>query len=414
MAPTLIRRLEQALGTDISYLARSGLWMNLHVLIVTLVSFLLALVFANYLPQEVYGRYQYLLSFTAILGAFTMTGMNYAITQAVARGHEGMVRRAVVLQLSWGALPACLGLLVATPFVLQGDLELAAGIAFTGVLVPITNAFNTYLALLNGRKMFRSAFFSNAIVSGAYFVSMLFTVFFFKSALILLVVNLSVSALVLFFLYRHVIRAYPPNESDDPETIPYGKQLSLSYAYSLVIRQLDTIIVFHVLGPISLAVYSIASAIPERIAGLFRFLFTASLPKFSAQSREQIQHTLAPRMVKVALVGLLTAGVYTIASPYIFHYLFPLYLESLPLSQVYSLILISVAANLSVSALLSQRLKTELHLFNTIMPTIQLVLQLVLIFPFGLLGVLWARIASAVLELVVSAALLKAPVTSRT
>jgi O-antigen/teichoic acid export membrane protein len=123
-------------------------------------SFILAIAFANLLPAEVYGAYQYLLSFSAIIGALTLTGMNHAITQSVARGHEGEMRHAVALQLSWGCVPFFASLAGAGYFLFQGDQSAAIGMIAIGILVPLANAFNTYSAFLSGRKKFKLGFFS--------------------------------------------------------------------------------------------------------------------------------------------------------------------------------------------------------------------------------------------------------------
>jgi O-antigen/teichoic acid export membrane protein len=208
--------------------------------------------------------------------------------------------------------------------------------------------------------------------------------------------------MAMFGLYIWTTRTYVPNTSRDPEAIPYGKHLSFMYAFSLIVRQADSILVFNVLGAAALAVYTIATAIPERLSGFFRFLFIAALPQFSNRTKKSIRDSILPKALKVTIAGLVLTLIYVIAAPYLFAVFFPRYMESLAYSQLYALIMIAAAGNLSVSALLSQRLKGELYFFNIALPLLQIILLVALIFPFGMVGVLVARIIGTVCETLVS------------
>ena len=114
-------------------------------------------------------------------------------------------------------------------------------------------------------------------------------------------------------------------------------------------------------------------------------------------------------MLRVTGVAAIIAVVYILFAPLFFSLLFPQYMESIPYSQFYALILIAAAGNLSTSALLSQRLKAELYIFNTALPLLQLILQAVLILLYGLWGILFARVLISFLEVIVSVALLYMP-----
>jgi O-antigen/teichoic acid export membrane protein len=387
------------------YLATSGFWMNAQVLFLSVGSLFLAIAFANLLPAETYGVYQYLLSFSTIIGALTLTGMNYAVTQAVARGYEGVVRESVRTQLRWSVIPLLCGIGVGVYYLLQGNAELGYGLFLIGVFTPLIYAFNTYIAFLNGKKEFKQTFVYGVVLNGAYYGSILLATVYLKEALLLLLVNLLVNAAVTVALYMRTLARYRPNRSIDTETLPYGKHLSLMYVPTLVIRQLDNILVFQMLGPVQLAVYSFASTVPERIAGFFKFAFTAALPKFSTRTRESIQSSLLSKMMFMTAAGLVIALLYIAAAPYVFALLFPAYLEAIPYSQLYALLIVASASNLSTSALLSQQLKRELYIFYTVTPFVQLTFQVALLWSFGLWGLIVGRIISSVLDTVVSTAL---------
>ncbi|MGH7174938.1 MAG: hypothetical protein ACREGR_01095, partial [Minisyncoccia bacterium] len=88
-AVRFLRWSEKYTKTDMVYLAGAGFWSNLNFVIVSVFALLLSIAFANFLPKDVFGLYQYLLSLSALLTAITLASMNFAVSQSVARGFEG-------------------------------------------------------------------------------------------------------------------------------------------------------------------------------------------------------------------------------------------------------------------------------------------------------------------------------------
>ena len=63
------------------------------------------------------------------------------------------------------------------------------------------------------------------------------------------------------------------------EDILYGKHVSIMSAVGTLANQLDNILVYHLLGPASLALYSFATIIPERIRTFLVLLQLSRSPK---------------------------------------------------------------------------------------------------------------------------------------
>lgn len=376
------------------YLATTGWWTNLTVLMVTGFAFLLSIAFANLVPKEVFGVYQYLLSLSSIVGALTMTGMNYAVTQAVSRGHEGVLRTSVRLQIQWGLVPLAAGLASAGYYASQANYEIATGLAFIAIFVPLLNAWNTYAAFLNGKREFKQLFVTGAITNTAYFAGMMIAMVLLKTSIALLVVNLAVNTAVTFGLYVYILRQYAPTDTEDPEALRFGGDLSITNIFATFAAQLDTILVFHFLGAAPLAVYNFACAIPERIGGLFKFLVYAGLPKFSTQSRTELQQSLVAKTWRAMFAGLIVALLYIVVAPILFHLLFPKYLDSLPLSQLYAFAIVATAGALPVTAIIAQKLKREIYIVRIVGPIVHIALQVSLLFLYGLVGILIGRLLS--------------------
>ncbi|HEV7121319.1 MAG TPA: oligosaccharide flippase family protein, partial [Candidatus Paceibacterota bacterium] len=154
---------------DVAYYLTSGFWLNANSAVTLLLSFGISIAYANFLPKEVYGTYQYLLSLFSILGAFTLSGMNSAITRSVARGYEGALRSSILPQLRWNLISTGIALCFTAYYFLHAEQTLSLGMAFIAIALPIITTFNSYGAFLIGKKAFRTFFAYSSAVSIAYY-----------------------------------------------------------------------------------------------------------------------------------------------------------------------------------------------------------------------------------------------------
>ncbi len=413
-AVALLRWSEKYTKTDMVYLAGAGLWGNLNLVITSVLALLLSIAYANLLPAVVFGTYQFLLSLSAIVTAMTLAGMNNAVSQAVARGYEGVLRDSVRVQLKWSAVPTAAGLAVAGYYFLHGNHTIAIGLVIVALLSPVTNAFNTYGAYLNGKREFRTGFFYSTIIALAYYASIFWAVAFLKNATLLILVNLGVNALATAYVYRLTIRRYQPNDSTDLEAITYGKHLSVMNAFGTIVTQLDSVLVFHFLGAVNLALYTFATSVPGRLGGLSKFISVAALPKFANQSPSEIKKNILPKSLRAGLAGLGLAIVYAFFSPLIFRFLFPQYVDAVPFTQIYALIIATTAVrNVTTTALLAQRLRRELYVYNIIGPIVLLAVEIPLLIYYGILGLLVAKLFADLFNVALSIALLYLADSSR-
>lgn len=390
----LLRWSERYTKTDMLYLAGVGLWTNLNFGITTVLAFLLSVAFANLLPRDVYGVYQYLISISALISAVCLGGMNAAVTPSVARGFEGDLRASIRAQLYWNIVPTLIGLGVAVYYALHANTTIAVGMVGVALLSPLVSAFNTYGAFVGGKRDFRTLFVYTTIINVAYYVCIFAALAFVPNATFLVFVNLGVNAAATIFVYRRTLKKYKPNDKVDPETVPYGAHLSVMSAFGTVISQLDSVLVFHFLGPVSLAVYSFATLIPERLGGLFGFIGSAALPKFATRTVGELKDSIWGKTVRAAIAGALGALVYALAAPWLFKLFFPKYLDAIFYTQVYSVIVVFIAANLVSSALQAKGLKRELYITSFVNPVLLIALQIPLLLVYGIMGMLVARIIS--------------------
>jgi len=406
----LLGRAEAYMGTDMAYLASAGFWMNLAVVASSLLTLGLYLIFARVVPKEVFGTYQYLLSLGVLISALTLTGMNSAVVRSVARGFEGTYKRAVRYQLLWGMLPLLAALGIALYYYVNGNAMLAIALVAIGLFAPINNAFNTYGAYLQGRKDFRGFFWYNLSLNLVYHGAMGVAAFYATGALILLFANLVSQGAGMYLLYRRTLAAHPPNEAEDPEAMTYGKHLSLMGFFSAVGVQADNILAFHYLGPAALAVYAFSTAIPDRLAGLLKFLPSAALPKLATKSPDEIRSSFMHKRIGLIAAGALVIVIaYILAAPWIYTYLFPTYMESVSFSQIYAFTILATLANFFAAGLTAGGRTRSLYIYNVAAPVMQIGMQWAGVLIAGLLGLIVAKTISAFFALGLSALLVYLP-----
>ncbi len=384
-----LRWTEKYTKTDMVYLFQTGFWMNLNNIMVTVLSLLLSIAFANLLSPATYGAYQYLISLSALAGSLMLGGMASAVTQAVARSYEGVLVTSVRAQLRWAVIPALLSLLGAIYYFINGNNEVGFGLVCIALLTPLVNSFSTYGAFLNGKKEFRQGFYFSTIVTLTYYASIFLAIIFLKSAPFLIFVNLASNTLATIYVYHRTLKLYKPNKSVDPTTLSYGKHLSIINTFGTILTQLDSILVFHFLGPVQLAVYSFASMIPERAAGFFNFVGAAAMPKFANQSLESIRENIFSKVLRTAIAGSIITLLYILAAPFLFRLLFPQYLSAIIYTQIYApVILLMAVVNVTNTTLYAKRLTREIYVVGFIQPVLLIGLQLPLLLLYGILGCL--------------------------
>lgn len=391
----LLKWAERRTRTNIHYLLYSGFWMNASTIVISGLAFGVYVLAAHVLPKDTYGTYQYLLSLNAVALGLTLTGMNSALSRAVAQGNEGTVRVSIPIQFIWSLLASAGALGLGIYYFLGGNLLLALGCLAISFTVPITAAYNSYGAVLLGRGDFRSGFWYGLLVALPTYAAIVASMIWVPYALAIFIGNVAVTALMTFIAYRHIATHRPLSGPIDASSLGYGKHLSLMNIAGAIAAQADTLLAFHFLGSAQVAVYAFSTAIPDRVGSLLKFIPAAALPRFSERPIHDIRASLGKKLAGLALLGLLLAGVYAFIAPTIFRIFFPAYMESVPFSQWYSIAILAIIGTVITSALTAHRSIRQLYIINVIVPVLQVASQLVGVLNWGLWGLIGAKVLSS-------------------
>lgn len=389
-----LRWSEKYTQTDMVYLVKGGFWLNTNTIISNIFTFVLSIMFARFVSKEIYGTYQYLISFGSIIGGMTLIGMNNAVTQAVARGFEGVFQKSIKEQLRFALIPFTIGTIASLYYLFSDNISLSLSLVIIAILLPISNTFNTWTAFLIGKKDFKYLFVYSQIVNIIYYGGMIGLIFIFPSVLPLVIVNFLLNVFANIFIYYLVVKKYKPHDENDPEAIKYGKKLSLSGLLPMIALNIDNLIIFHLLGATPLAIYAFASNLPERLAGFLRPISATAFPKLSEKDPFEIKSVITKKTLQLFMLTLMGGLLYVIAAPLIFKIFFPAYTTSVLLSQIYTVVvIISIGTSLPTTALYATRSK-YIHRINVMYPIYSIGAICLGAYVFGIWGVIVGKIIS--------------------
>lgn len=397
---TLLRWSERYTKTDMVYLASGGFWTGVSTASATVLSLLVTIVLANFIPKDTYGIYRYILSVIAILSIAALPGLNIAYVQTVARGSHESLSKTALVKIVWGLLGSVGALAVSAYYLFQGNIVYASVFLLAAFLFPVMEGLSLFDAPLQAKGKFKeSAFYTTVATTVASALLVAGIIFspniFFLTALYF--VSWIVGRGVVFFLVQ---RKYTHDwEALSPEVVGYGKHLTVMRILSSISEQLDKILIYHFVGPVQLAVYSFALVPVDKLRGLFRNISTVLLPQFSRTSGKNTAVGQQTFLFMILMAGV--ALLYVIAAPYLFEALFPAYTDSIFYSWLYAPALI-FSGWIPNTFLTAYGAIKEKYLVGIFTGVVKIVLLVVLGYVYGILGIIAAILITDLFNLVYS------------
>lgn len=390
--------------TDMVYLASGGFWLVLGQAISSLAALTLAVAFANLIPPETYGTYKYILSLAGLFALFSLPGMNTAFVYATAQGKESTmyaVTRSRVLHASIGSIFAFIG---SAYYFFNGNTQLSLALLVIAAALPLFDTFTSYLSYLIGKRRFDLRTKYHAFTQILSTLTLLTTILFTDNLIIILAAYFIPLASIRAILHYHIARTIPhiSSEEEKEEVKGYGKHLTIMQILGTVASEVDKILIWKFLGPVQVAVYTFALAIPEQIKGPLKGVGELAFPKFAAQTPEQIKENLPALWRKIALYAFGLLGIsliYILVAPYIFAFLFPQYMESVSYSQWFALSIVASAASVPAALLTAQKETKTQYIISSVQPIITIGLLVLLIPLYGIMGAISALIMSRFISL---------------
>ena len=289
----ILRKTEKYAGTDMVYLTKSGSFLMMQKLIAAIAAFLIYFALANFMPPEILGEYKYILSIVAILGIFTLNGINTAVSRSIAKGYEAVTFKAIIIKKKYALFATTIALIIGLYYLFLNNFSTGFSFIIVAIIIPFFNTYSLYSAFLQGKKDFASLAKYSSIIETSFAVIFIVALYLTNNLPLLITIFLGTYSLFRFLAWKKtssVIKKFEPDEGErrknEQETISYGKHLTLMNVIGTVAKQIDKVILWHFLGAVPVALYSIASAFPNEIKIFSKAINSIAFPKFSSQDNE--------------------------------------------------------------------------------------------------------------------------------
>jgi len=395
-----LRWTERFTETDMLYAVKGTFWIIFGKAILALISFAKMMAFGRWAGQEVYGTYSFIISMLAILSIFSLPGMETSLVKAFAKKRDGTLKLATKERLKFSLIGSLASLCIFFWYFSKGNSELSLAFLIISLLLPFKESLDLFSPFWTGKKDFKKRSIYTIVPTLVSTLAVAVTIYLGQSpALIVLSFMLSLSLVNLLFLALTLNQK--ENDETDPESIRFGKDLTVVSAISMLANNVDKIILWKFFGPIQLAIYSFAQTPIQQIQGAIPIKDLA-LPKVGSQDVSQIKDGLIKKFKKLFFVSV-PAGIGAIAlAPLFYKILLPQYVDSIAYFQVFSIVIILSPFILLESALLAEMKKREIYIMQISVPLIRILLFLLLIPFLAIWGVVLAIIISQIINGVLS------------
>ncbi len=393
--------------TDMVYLARNSFWTTATRISGALLSFVLAVCFANLLPESVFGNYKFILSLAAVASAFSLTGLHLAIIRDVARGTVGLLRTSFFVQLKWSVGVLVASLSMAGYYAFAGNMELASACLLMGIFLPITAAAKMYSPFLEGKKDYTRLSQYSIATTVAYTATLITAIFLTHNLLILIFLYFASQAICSLIFFLISLKFDPINSAHPHKTVKFGKDLSFLNILSTLAGQLDKILVYHYLGAAQLATYALSQVPVGQVSSGLKQFAQLAYPKYSSKPLPEIRSAIYHKMLLFSLPIVVTVVAYIILAPFVFKVFFPKYLDAVLYSQVAMLSVLFLPKKLLAFAILAHARRKTIYLISVPSSCTKIILLLILLPKFGIWGAISTEIIMNIFGFVSSLIILK-------
>ncbi len=318
-----INFVSQTFGVDANYLLRGGFWVSVRYGFVSIIGLVMTIMFTRMAPKEVYGAYQYILSFVAFFSFLSLPGMNIAALKSVVNGNDSAVFQAI----KWSFLSGLLGIpcIIGYGLYYQGTQEIPA-ILFIIIALAFAPyyALNTWYVFYEGRQDFFSvawrALFAVVVNFLALWIALLFDASLTMLIAVYFATGIITSAVFCFEIWLKTKKKLPsvPPLSEDKLDARYGLAATAQKLIFNASETLPLMTIGSVYGFAEVAIFQVAFFVYSSISGYIGALIAMYLPRLFSGTRlergKMITHNL--------LSGLLIAGGMALFLVVLFPFLF--------------------------------------------------------------------------------------------
>jgi len=384
--------LSRFFQVDVKYFARGGFWLGLAQIVNMLVGLAISAALARYLTKAQFGEYQFIMTLIGVFLLLSLPGFNIAAYQGWVKGYHRTVLYAIKMRSLFGILGSISFIIVAMYLFFVRTHPLWWGYLIIGILFPFIaggEPISTPIAAKeNFRKLCKRQTLLTVIAGVCAIITGILSQSFIFTALAYLGSQIFINSIFFFMDYSTFSTG-----KIDPEARHFAIHLSIINFVSYLQTYYDKLLVTYFFGFLSIAVYSIASAIADQVYAISKMLVTLIYPRLLKLSPQEAFTAVKRKLpyLTILFAGLGLIGI-ILAKPFIVLIYTSQYAEAIIITQGFLVVsVIKSIAYILFRTLEAQRQTKALYFINMSYFIIELVLTLILLPTVGLWGAVVAQ-----------------------
>ena len=266
-------------------LVKNGVWLLALNATRQILGVVTLAVLVRLFTKDEYGQYQFIVSIVGVCGVFVLPGLQVAVVQSVARGHDTTYLAATRIAFLASTAGTLVCGAVAAYEWFAGTMPLFYAAMLAAVLFPASQGLVTWKSYQFGKERFKeTALSQGAALVIAYIGTILLALALPGNIVAPLAVSYTIFAIQNLQMHWRIVSSVPRNGVSEENSIRYGVQTSLYLALNTVGNYADRLILFFFLSPESLATYAAASRIPELLKDNLQAIRSVMIPSLSRKS----------------------------------------------------------------------------------------------------------------------------------
>jgi len=397
----LFSKLPDLFKLDTQYYMSGGVYLLANYIFVQIIRLITHWSFANYTSKEVYGSYSYLSSIFLVVMLLTYPGISTAVTRSVARGCDGSYLFAIKKRMKFSVLASLALLCAAIIFYYKGQYDLAQSALISVFLYPVAFALEDYLAFYLGRQNYLSYALASSFQGGfslaGTFVGVVIWGKLWVCILLFLLCRCIANVVLTLIAIRHV-----KNRELGEGFESFGRNFTLISVVGMLSTQIDKLVIGSFMTMNKMAGYNLAAILTDPIQYMVVIFNQLVFPRMVKKDEKEVTKKFASSLKIYILAIAAGLTVFIFCLPFIFHFFFPKYPESIPIAMwmAVSASIGLLVGYLETYAQSNDKLLKTFWFWKTARPIGIIIITPIMLWGFGLLGAVFTELTIRFIEAV--------------
>lgn len=292
-------------------------------------------------PQELIGKYQFVISVVSLVSVTALPGVRTALTQVVARNGTGPFKLASIYTTIGSAFGSIVLIGLSTYFFAYHNYILATSFAIAATINPLGQGLLVWRSSYYGREQYKHIAIVDSITAILTSSSLVASTFLSSdSSVPLVAAALAIPAIQNTIWWMREFSRPADEISSKAEIAGFGLKSSIYQLAPTIAQEVDKISIFSFVSSGDLAIYNAATKVPQMVKGLMSDVGSVLIPEFARIRYYSMRLNRAILLATLPVSVLIIVFAFTLFPP-IYRIIIPAeYYDSIFYGQI---LLISVA-----------------------------------------------------------------------